>query len=76
VADGQVERIIGSIRRESLDHMMMFDEGQLGRVLKNCASTTRFGRISHHKNVPDFGARTSSAPSQSSQFWLHTSLSK
>ena len=37
VVDGQVDRLIGSIRRESLDHMMMFDEAQLGRVLKNYA---------------------------------------
>jgi hypothetical protein len=32
------ERLIGSIRRESLDHLVVFDEAQLRRVLKNYAS--------------------------------------
>jgi transposase InsO family protein len=32
---GYVERLIGSIRRESLDHMMVVDEAHLRRVLKN-----------------------------------------
>jgi len=33
--NGYVERLIGSIRRESLDHLIVFDEAQLHRVLKN-----------------------------------------
>ncbi len=33
--NGYVERLIGSIRRESLDHMIVFDEAQLRRVLKD-----------------------------------------
>ena len=33
--NGYVERLIGSIRRESLDHLIVFDEAQLRRVLKN-----------------------------------------
>jgi len=36
--NGLVERLIGSIRRESLDHLIVFDEAQLRRVLKNYAS--------------------------------------
>ena len=36
--NGHVERLIGSIRRESLDHLVVFDEAQLRRVLKNYAS--------------------------------------
>ena len=46
--NGHVERLIGSIRRESLDHLVVFDEVQLRRVLKNYASYyIRSGRISH-----------------------------
>jgi len=38
-------RLIGSVRRESLYHLIVFDEAQLRRVLKNYASyTTRSGR--------------------------------
>jgi len=33
-----VERLIGSIRREALDHLIVFDEAQLRRVLNNYAS--------------------------------------
>ena len=32
-----VERVIGSIRRECLDHVIVFDEGGLRRVLASCA---------------------------------------
>ena len=32
--NGQVERLIGSIRRESLDHMMVFGEEDLRRILE------------------------------------------
>jgi transposase InsO family protein len=41
--NGHVERLIGSIRRESLDHLIVFDEAHLRRVLKTYAShiTTR-----------------------------------
>src|SRR5271169_6727913 len=31
--NGHVERLIGSIRRESLDHLIVLDEAQLRRVL-------------------------------------------
>jgi transposase InsO family protein len=36
--NGYVERFIGSIRREALDHLIVFDEAQLRRVLNNYAS--------------------------------------
>jgi hypothetical protein len=36
--DQVVERLIGSIRRESLNHLIVFDEAQLRRVLTNYAS--------------------------------------
>jgi Integrase core domain len=35
-----VERIIGSIRRECLDHVIVFDEHHLGRVLSTTLNTT------------------------------------
>jgi transposase InsO family protein len=36
--NGHVERFIGSIRREALDHLIVFGEAQLRRVLKKYAS--------------------------------------
>ncbi|WP_424673582.1 integrase core domain-containing protein [Candidatus Binatus sp.] len=36
--NGQVERVIGSIRRECLDHVIVFGEGHLRRLLKTYAS--------------------------------------
>ncbi len=54
--NGHVERLIGSIRRESLDHLIVLDEAQLRRVLKNYASY--YNRVRTHlsldKNAPDF----------------------
>jgi len=54
--NGHVERLIGSIRRESLDHLVVFDEAQLRRVLKNYASYSNQirTRLSLDKNAPDF----------------------
>jgi transposase InsO family protein len=54
--NGYVERLIGSIRRESLDHLVVFDEAHLRRVLKNYASYYNRVRthLSLHKNAPDF----------------------
>jgi len=68
--NGHVERLISSIRRESLDHLIVFDEAQLRRVLKNYASSAiRSGRISHCTRMrPISGALKSSAPSQASRF--------
>jgi transposase InsO family protein len=36
--NSHVERLIGSIRRESLDHFIVFEEGHLRRILKKYAS--------------------------------------
>jgi hypothetical protein len=36
--NGYAERVIGSIRRESLDHVIVFGEAHLRRVLKAYAS--------------------------------------
>jgi hypothetical protein len=36
--NGHVERLIGSIRRESLDHLVVVGEAHLRDVLKNYAS--------------------------------------
>src|SRR6202140_420500 len=35
--NGHVERLIGSIRRESLDHIIVFDEAESRRLLRNYA---------------------------------------
>ena len=53
--NGHVERLIGSIRREALDHLIVFDEAQLRRVLKNYASYYNQvrTRLSLDKNAPD-----------------------
>ena len=54
--NGHVERLIGSIRHESLDHLVVFDEAQLRRVLRNYA--TYYNRVRTHlsldQNAPDF----------------------
>ena len=51
-----VERLIGSIQRESLDHLVVLDEAQLHRVLKNYVSY--YNRIRTHlsldKDAPEF----------------------
>ena len=66
-----VERLIGSIRRESLDHLVVFDEAQLRRVLKNYASYYNQVRTHFHwtRTRRTFGAPRSSAPSHLFQFW-------
>jgi transposase InsO family protein len=54
--NGHVERLIGSIRRESLDHLVVFGEAHLRNVLKNYASY--YNKIRPHlavdKDAPDF----------------------
>jgi transposase InsO family protein len=69
--NGHVERIIGSIRRECLDHLVVFDEAQLRGVLRNYASYYNQVRthLSLNKNAPDF-RRPQKLPSQPSQFWV------
>ena len=54
--NGHVERLIGSIRRESLDHLVVFDEAQLRSVLKNYASYYNQVRthLSLDKDAPEF----------------------
>ncbi len=54
--NGHVERLIGSVRREALDHLIVFDEAQLRRVLKNYASYYNQVRthLSLRKNAPHF----------------------
>jgi hypothetical protein len=54
--NGHVERLIGSIRRESLDHLIVFDEAQLRRVLKNYAFYYNEVRthLSLDNNAPNF----------------------
>jgi hypothetical protein len=57
--NGHVEGLIGSIRHECLDHLVVFDEAQLRRVLKNYASyytqvRSVFFRIRRYKD-PNWG---------------------
>jgi transposase InsO family protein len=54
--NGHVERLIGSIRRESLDHLVVFDEAHLRDVLKAYASYYNKVRphLSLDKDAPDF----------------------
>jgi transposase InsO family protein len=47
--NGHVERLIGSIRRECLDHMVVFGEADLRRVLKAYASY--FNRVRTHLSL-------------------------
>jgi hypothetical protein len=54
--NGYAERLIGSIQRESLDHLIVFDEAPLPRVLKN--SAIYYNQFQTHlsldKDAPDF----------------------
>jgi transposase InsO family protein len=54
--NGQVERPIGSIHRESLDHLIAFGEAHLRGVLKAYASYYNEVRthLSLNKDAPDF----------------------
>ncbi len=54
--NGHVERLIGSIRRESLDHLVVFGEAHLRDVLKAYASYYNKVRphLSLEKDAPDF----------------------
>src|ERR1700720_1131371 len=54
--NGNVERRIGSIRREALDHLIVFDEAQLRSVLKKYASYYNQVRthLSLEKDSPNF----------------------
>jgi transposase InsO family protein len=54
--NGHVERLIGSTRRECLDHLMVFGEGHLRRILK--AYTAYYNEVRTHlslsKDAPKF----------------------
>ena len=53
--NGHAERLIGSIRRECLDHVVVFGEGHLRRVLRRYAeyyNTVRM-HLSLNKDAPD-----------------------
>jgi transposase InsO family protein len=54
--NGHVERLIGSISRESLDHLIVFGEGHLRGVLKAYASYYNEVRthLSLDKDAPHF----------------------
>ena len=54
--NGNVERLIGSIRRESFDHFIVFGEAHLRAVLKAYASYYNEVRshLSLEKDAPDF----------------------
>jgi transposase InsO family protein len=54
--NGHVERLIGSIRRESLDHLIVFGEGHLRGVLRAYASYYNEVQthLSSNKDAPDF----------------------
>jgi Integrase core domain len=53
--NGHAERLIGSIWRESLDHVIVFSEAHLRRILKAYASYYNQVRthLSLHKDAPD-----------------------
>jgi transposase InsO family protein len=52
--NGFAERLIGSIRRECLDHLIVFGEEHLRRILKSYADYYNFVRThrSLHKDAP------------------------
>jgi transposase InsO family protein len=52
--NGFAERLIGSIRRECLDHIIVLDEEHLRRILKNYAAYSNGVRMhrSLHKDTP------------------------
>jgi len=54
--NGHVERLIGSIRRESLDHLIVFGEADLRRILK--AYSSYYNEVRTHlslgKDAPEF----------------------
>jgi hypothetical protein len=54
LAEPRRERFIGSIRRESLEHLIVFDEARLRRFLKNYAAYCNQVRahLSLDKNAP------------------------
>ena len=54
MANGHVERMIGSIRRECLDHIIVFNERHLRRVL--------ISYLAHYNKTPTHLALSKDAP--------------
>ena len=54
--NGYAERLIGSIRRDCVDHVVVFSEQHLRRVLKNYASYYNQVRthLARDKDAPEF----------------------
>ena len=57
--NGYAERVIGSIRREALDHIVVFGEAHLRRILNAYAGYYNQVRthLSLHKDAPDVRQR-------------------
>ena len=57
---GHVERLIGSVRRQCLDHMIVFGEAHLRHILRAYASYYKGVRthLSLDKGRPSFSARS------------------
>ena len=55
-SNGHAERLIGSIRRDCLDHFVVFGEPHLRRVLKNyaCYYNQLRTHLSLDKDAPEF----------------------
>ena len=51
-----VERLIGSIRRECLDHMIVFGEAHLRRTLRGYAAYYNVSRTHLHRAIERLGA--------------------
>jgi hypothetical protein len=71
VAEWPRRALIGPIRRESLDHLAVFDEAQSRRVLRNYVSHHNqvWTHLQPDKNAPDFPRPQRLGPSQPCQFW-------
>ena len=57
--NGFAERLIGSIRRESVDHIIVLGEVHLRRILRSYAAITTSERIGHWTRTRRFLARFS-----------------
>ncbi len=66
------ERLIGPIRRESLDNLVVFDEAQLRRILKNYVSyyDQLLTHLSLDKNAPDFRHPQKLGSIETVSFWM------
>ena len=68
-ANAVCERFLGSVRRECLDHFLIFHEKQLTRLLK--AYATYFNQARPHQGlgqrIPESAVLSASPPNQSNQ---------